>query len=109
MRRLHQGIRTSRSASNGRRGCTTVLLRGDGEIGLPLNTTQLRAKVAELTQTRVTPFKDGIPGKLWLKWFKNRHPNLVFRVLEGLDMNKATLVENMVFCDIVQNDKKCPM
>ena len=55
----------------------------------PLNTTELRAKVVEITQTKVTPFKNGMLGKSWLKWFRNRYPKLVLRVPQGLDMNRA--------------------
>jgi hypothetical protein len=35
--------------------------------GLSINLQQLKMKVAKLTQTRVTPFQDGIPGNSW--WF----------------------------------------
>ena len=41
------------------------------EYGLPLSMDQLRLKVAEMTQQRVTPFRDGIPGNGWLKCLKN--------------------------------------
>jgi transposase-like protein len=34
----------------------------------------LRKKVADVCQGRETPFKDGVPGKRWLEWFKKRHP-----------------------------------
>ena len=40
------------------------------ENGFPLTMDQLRLKVAEMTQERVTPFRDGIPRNGWLKWFK---------------------------------------
>ena len=43
-----------------------------------------------MTQTKVIPFKNGMPGKTWLKWFRNRHHDLVLRVPQGLDMNRAT-------------------
>jgi hypothetical protein len=33
-------------------------------------------KVAEITQTRQTPFTKGIPGPTWWKLFKARHPDL---------------------------------
>lgn len=44
--------------------------------GHPLTPAQLKMKVAQLTQTRATPFVDGIPGKSWLKRFRRRHPDL---------------------------------
>jgi hypothetical protein len=55
----------------------------------PLNMTQLIMKATQLTQHRETPFKDGIPGREWFKWFYRRHPELVLRVAQGLDTNRA--------------------
>jgi hypothetical protein len=55
----------------------------------PLNMTQLIMKAAQLTQHRETPFRDGIPGRGWLKWFRKRHPELVLRLAQGLDTNMA--------------------
>ena len=46
------------------------------EYGYPLSIDQLRLKVAEIIQDRVTPFRDGILGYGWIKWFKKRHLNL---------------------------------
>jgi transposase-like protein len=31
-------------------------------------------KVTDICEGRGTPFKDGVPGKRWLEWFKKRHP-----------------------------------
>lgn len=45
--------------------------------------------VARIIQTRCTPFKDGIPGKGWMKWFHHRHPNLALQTVEGLDLARA--------------------
>ena len=33
------------------------------KLACPLNTTQLRAKVAKMIQTKVRPFKNAMPGK----------------------------------------------
>ena len=38
------------------------------------------------------PFTNGIPRKSWVKWFRQRHPNLVLRFLEALDLNMAKAV-----------------
>ena len=59
------------------------------EYGYPLSMDQLRLKVAEMVQCRVTPFRDGIPGNGWIKWFKKRHPNLTLRLSEGLEFLRA--------------------
>ena len=55
----------------------------------PLSVNELKFKVGEIYQGRVTPFKDGVPGKSWLKWFKRRHPQLVLRIPQALDVNRA--------------------
>ena len=57
-------------------------------ISCPLNITWLKAKVGEITQTKLTPFTNGIPRKSWIK-IKNRNPDLVLRVPKGLDLNRA--------------------
>ena len=49
------------------------------EYGHPLSIEQLRWKVALMTQERPTSFTDGIPGRGWLRWFKNRHLDLLVR------------------------------
>ena len=38
-----------------------------------LTINDLKLKVGEICQGRVTPFNNGISGKSWLKWFKKRH------------------------------------
>ena len=58
----------------------------------PMTSTQLNKKVAEIIQERVTPFKDGVPGESWLKWFRARHPKLVLRVPQGLDYKRTRAV-----------------
>lgn len=58
-------------------------------LGHPLTKDQLKLIVARITQTRPTPFKNGIPGEGWMRWFLNRHPELTFQRSQGLDMGKA--------------------
>jgi hypothetical protein len=43
-------------------------------------------KVAELTQTRVTPFKDGMLGDSWWYWSKHKHPKINIWLAEGLEV-----------------------
>ena len=59
------------------------------DYGQPLSMQQLRLKVATITQERVTPFHDGIPGGSWVRWFKKRHPELTLRTSQGLDFARA--------------------
>jgi hypothetical protein len=44
------------------------------ELGFPLSFSQLKLKVALITQKRATPFVHGIPGAGWLRWFRRHHP-----------------------------------
>ena len=57
--------------------------------GHPLLLLQLRPLIARITKTRYTPFKDDIPGRSWIKWFQNRHPNLALQKLKGLETARA--------------------
>ena len=61
--------------------------------------------VSEITQERETPFTKGIPGDSWLKWFKNRHPEIILRSSQGLELacakglspeNVATFYDNLL-------------
>lgn len=55
----------------------------------PLSITDVRMKVAELTQDRWTPFKNGVPGAGWLRWFRRRHPELTLRAPQCLEEGRA--------------------
>ena len=59
------------------------------EYAYPLSMDQLQLKVAEMVQDRVMPFRDGIPGNGWIKWFKRRHSNLTLRHSKGLEFSRA--------------------
>ena len=60
------------------------------ELSHPLIPLQLKLKVAQATQTRDTPWSDiGIPGKSWLKSFRQRHPELVARKSQPLELGRA--------------------
>jgi hypothetical protein len=49
-------------------------------LGHSISLTELRIKVAEATQLCQTPFTDGIPRPGWLRWFRNRHPEVSFHL-----------------------------
>ena len=59
------------------------------ELGYPLTIEQLQLKVVQIYETRINSFRIGIPGIGWLHWFRYRHPNLVQRSSQGLEVNKA--------------------
>ena len=59
------------------------------KCGLFIAPTQVKIKVAQMTEERVISFKNGIPGPTWMKWFLNRHPELTLRTSQGLDQNRA--------------------
>lgn len=54
-----------------------------------LELVQLKSTVAQIFQGRPNPFKDGFPGKSWWRGFKQRHLELVLRITEGLDRDRA--------------------
>jgi hypothetical protein len=59
------------------------------DLGFPVSISQLKLKVAFITQGRDTPFTNGISGPSWLRWFRRRHPNLSLHLAQGLDNNHA--------------------
>jgi transposase-like protein len=56
----------------------------------------LRKKVADVCQGRETPFKDGIPGKRWLEWFRKRHPSVIIEPAHALKGKKRPESEKEV-------------
>ena len=60
------------------------------ELGHPLSPLQLMLKLAQTTQTRDTPWSDiGVPEKSWMKSFRQRHPELVARKDQPLELGRA--------------------
>ena len=55
----------------------------------PMAPFQLKAKVIKITQLRKTLFKNNILEDSWIKCFRDKHPNLVLRIKQGLDNKKA--------------------
>jgi hypothetical protein len=64
-------------------------IMGMARYGHPISITELKIKVAEATQLRQTPFKEGNPGAGWLRWFRKRHPEISLRTSQGLDSGRA--------------------
>ena len=56
----------------------------------------LRRKVADVCQGRETPFKDGVPGKRWLEWFRKRHPSVIIEPAHALKGKKRPESEREV-------------
>ena len=59
------------------------------EIGHGLSLTALKLKVYEITKSRWTPFKNGIPRAGWLRWWQRRHPKLTLRASHTLNTIRA--------------------
>ena len=59
------------------------------ELGLGLTPTALKLKVYDITKSRPTPFRNGIPGQGWMRWWKRRHPELTLRVAQALETARA--------------------
>lgn len=51
-------------------------------------------KVVELTQTKFTPFQDGILINSWWYWFKHRHPEISIWQVKGLEVRAHGLTFN---------------
>ena len=58
-------------------------------VGHPITLLELMLKVAEITYDREMPFKYGIPGHRWVKWFRKRQPTLPLRVAQELEAGQA--------------------
>lgn len=59
------------------------------DLSYPLNLSQLKIKVAEMTQDCPTSFTDGVPGGSRVKWFCRKHPDLTLRSSQGLEIARA--------------------
>ena len=60
------------------------------DLGHPLTPMQLWLKVAVATQGRSTPWSAfGVPGKRWLRRFRRRHLQVVYRHSQGLEITRA--------------------
>ena len=75
------------------------------DLGHPLTSGQLRLKVAMTIQTRETSWSaNGVPGKFWLRSFKLRHPNLVSRKNQPLEMGMASglcpTIATTLYCNL---------
>jgi hypothetical protein len=84
-----------------KRGPQTIFTRAEEEelrdyllkmqrYGHPLSLLQLRLLVARITHIKYTLFKDSIPGRSWIKWFRNRHPDLALRKPQGLERARVS-------------------
>lgn len=58
-------------------------------VGHPTTLLELMLKVAEITYYREMPFKYGIPGHRWVKWFTKRQPTPPLRVAQELEASRA--------------------
>jgi hypothetical protein len=72
--------------------------------GYGLSLTRLKMKVYEITKNRWTPFKNGILGGGWMRWWRHHHPELTLRASQVLEVarikglsqsNVATFYDNL--------------
>ena len=74
------------------------------ELGHPLTPIQLRLKVAVATQGRSSPWSGyGVLGKGWLRRFRRRHPQLVNRHSQGLEVARARAL-NLTTAEILYSN-----
>ncbi|XP_024364274.1 uncharacterized protein [Physcomitrium patens] len=58
--------------------------------GHPITFYMLRRKVADVCQGRETPFRNGVPGKSWMDWFRKRHPTVMIEAAHALKGKKRS-------------------
>jgi hypothetical protein len=59
------------------------------ERGCGLSPTALKMKVSEITMSKDTPFREGIPGGGWMRGWRRRHPELILQVSQALESAQA--------------------
>jgi hypothetical protein len=60
------------------------------DMGYGLSPITLGMKVSEITMSRDTPFRKGIPRGGWMRgWRRRRHPKLTLRISQALETAKA--------------------
>lgn len=59
------------------------------EVAHCITLQMLKSKVKQICEGRRTPFKVGLPGDKWWKYFQDRHPQLVLRTPQALDGKRA--------------------
>ena len=59
-----------------------------------------------MIQTRMISFTNAILGKSWIKWFKQRHPQLVLKASEALEMNRDKSLNQDGVAQFYQNLKE---
>ncbi|XP_062700983.1 uncharacterized protein LOC134285044 isoform X2 [Aedes albopictus] len=66
--------------------------------GFPVTVKQLRVSVAQFVRLtkKITPFKDGIPGRKWSKLFLRRHKQFSSRKPSILAKHRATVTEPQI-------------
>ena len=59
------------------------------ERGYGLTPTALKMKVNEITMSKVTPFREGIPGRGWMRGWKRRYPKLILQTTQALETTRT--------------------
>lgn len=64
----------------------------------PVTKTQLTMSVAHFIKIkqRVTPFKNGIPGRHWYNGFMRRHPQISSRIAQNLTSSRSQITEGVL-------------
>ena len=71
------------------------------DLGHLVNPFQFKAKVGEMIQTMHTPFTNGIPRNLWLKWFRLENPHLILRQSKSLDEGSSICTMDGSFFEFI--------
>ncbi|XP_039300746.1 tigger transposable element-derived protein 1-like [Nilaparvata lugens] len=79
-------------------GVLVLWIKSMAARGFPVTTAQLIESVQHLIKKlgRENPFKEGKPGRKWLKLFMQRHPTITNRISENLTMSRASVTKQYI-------------
>lgn len=63
--------------------------------GIPATADELKDSVEDYVKAinRDNPFKNDRPGRHWFEGFKKRHPNIIYRTAQSLELVRANVTE----------------
>nr|PNR49337.1 hypothetical protein PHYPA_011233 [Physcomitrium patens] len=66
----------------------------------------LRRKVADVCQGRETPFRNGVPGKSWMDWFRKRHPTVMIEAAHALKGKKRNDTPRAILDGLIAREEE---
>lgn len=84
--------------SNGEETRIVSWMKLAARTGFPVTEKHLKISVAQFVKLtkKITPFKDGIPGRKWIRLFMRRHKEISLRKPSVLAKHRATVTESQI-------------